>query len=307
MKKILGLGCAVGALAVVTTLTPAQAAGPSSYVALGDSYSSGVGTRAYLDDGTDCQRSSYAFPSLLASAKGWSLNFRACSGATAADVTSSQLSALSTSTAYATISVGGNDAGFSDVITECALPAWASDCDEAVDTAQTYVRETLPARLRTLYASIRAKAPSARVAVVGYPRLFQGEDCNAATFFSPDDETRLNQTADLLDTTLRTAASGAGFGFVDPRSAFAGHAVCDDPEWLNGFSHPISDSYHPNRLGHANGYTPLVGPALGGTATTVDAGVRAQARSEASRLATQQRGYAAQDQTYAEKGDYAPR
>lgn len=307
MKKLLGLGCAVGALTALTTLAPVQAAAGPSYVALGDSYSSGVGTRDYLDDGTDCQRSVYAYPSLLASAKGWSLNLRACSGATAADVTSSQLSALSSSTAYVTISVGGNDAGFADVVTECALPAWASDCASKVTDAQSFVRGTLPGRLKTLYAAIRAKAPSARVAVVGYPRLFQGEDCNAATFFSPDDETRLNQTADLLDTTLRTAASGAGFGFVDPRSAFTGHAVCDDPEWLNGFSNPVSDSYHPNRLGHADGYTPLVGPALGGTAVRVDAGVRADARAQESTLATQQRGYAARDRAYAEKGDYAPR
>ncbi len=36
----------------------------SSYVALGDSYSSGTGTRTYISDGTSCQRSVYAYPSL---------------------------------------------------------------------------------------------------------------------------------------------------------------------------------------------------------------------------------------------------
>ncbi len=60
---------------------------PLPYVALGDSYSSGVGTRTYIDDGTSCQRSVYAFPSLIASAKGYALNFRACSGAKVSDVT----------------------------------------------------------------------------------------------------------------------------------------------------------------------------------------------------------------------------
>ena len=58
-----------------------------SYVALGDSYSSGVGTRSYIDDGTSCQRSTLAYPSLLAAQRGYALNFRACSGATVADVT----------------------------------------------------------------------------------------------------------------------------------------------------------------------------------------------------------------------------
>ena len=75
---------------------PAHATAPS-YVALGDSYSSGVGTRTYLNDGTSCQRSVYAFPSLIAAAKGYALNFRACSGAKVSDVTNTQLSALSSS------------------------------------------------------------------------------------------------------------------------------------------------------------------------------------------------------------------
>ena len=75
------------------TTGPAHAAA-TSYVALGDSYSSGVGTRSYISDGTSCQRSVYAYPALIAAAQGYALNFRACSGATVADVTSTQLGAL---------------------------------------------------------------------------------------------------------------------------------------------------------------------------------------------------------------------
>ena len=83
----------------------------------------------YIDDGTSCQRSTYAYPSLIAAARGYSLNFRACSGAKVADVTNTQLSALTAATSYVSISVGGNDAGFADVLTECATPWWAGDCD----------------------------------------------------------------------------------------------------------------------------------------------------------------------------------
>jgi lysophospholipase L1-like esterase len=241
---------------------PAQAAAPS-YVALGDSYSSGVGTRTYLDDGTSCQRSNAAFPKLVAATKGYALTFKACSGATISTVTHSQLGALSASTRYVTISVGGNDAGFADVLTECATPYWAGDCDGAVDGAQAFIRTTLPGRLATLYSSIRSRSPQAKVVVVGYPRVFNGEDCNAATWFSPAEETRLNQTADLLDAKLAAAASARGFSFANPTSRFTGHAVCDDPEWLNGLSNPVSDSYHSNKAGHASGYAPLVAGLLG--------------------------------------------
>jgi lysophospholipase L1-like esterase len=257
-------GALAGVLALlgtVLTLDPAGAAG-ASYVALGDSYSSGVGTRTYISDGTSCHRSTYAYPYLIAQSRGFTLNFQACSGAKIPDVTSKQLGALSSGTSYVTISVGGNDAGFSSVITECAQPGWMSNCDGKINTAQSYINNTLPGSLATLYSSIRSKAPNARVVVVGYPRLFQGEDCNAGTWFSPSEETRLNQTADLLNSKLSAAASAKGFAFANPTNAFIGHAVCDDVEWLNGLSNPISESYHPNRSGHASGYKPLVNGLL---------------------------------------------
>jgi lysophospholipase L1-like esterase len=255
----------LAALVPLAIQAPAHAAGPS-YVALGDSYASGVGTRSYISDGSNCQRSTYAYPYLLAQQKGYTLNFKACSGATTSTVTNSQLSAVVSTTKYVTISVGGNDAGFSSVITECAQPGWMSNCDGAINTAQSFINNTLPGRLNTLYASIKSRAPSAVVVVTGYPRIFQGEDCNAGTWFSPSEETRLNQTADLLNAKLSAAASAKGFKFANPTSRFIGHAVCDDVEWINGLSNPISESYHPNRLGQSSGYTPLVSPLLVGAA-----------------------------------------
>jgi lysophospholipase L1-like esterase len=280
------------AFGVPLLVAPAAHAAAPPYVALGDSYSSGVGTRSYIDDGTSCQRSTYAFPSLVAAAKGYALNFRACSGAKIPGVTNSQLGALSSATRYVTISVGGNDAGFAGVLTECAQPGWMSNCDGAINTAQAYINNTLPAALATLYSSIRTKAPSARVVVVGYPRVFNGEDCNAATFFSPAEETRLNQTADLLNGKLAAAASARGFGFANPTSRFVGHAVCDSPEWLNGLSNPIGESYHPNRLGHASGYVPLVSALLTGAPARATPRVLRTAAASAEALASQQRAYA---------------
>ena len=174
----------LAALIPLAVQAPAQAAGPS-YVALGDSYASGVGTRSYISDGTSCQRSTYAYPYLVAQQKGYTLNFKACSGATTSTVTSSQLSAVVSTTKYVTISVGGNDAGFSSVLTECAQPGWLSNCGGAINGAQSFINNTLPGRLNTLYASIKSRAPGAVVVVTGYPRIFQGEDCNAAHLVLP--------------------------------------------------------------------------------------------------------------------------
>jgi lysophospholipase L1-like esterase len=263
VPTLLSVLALVAAALVAPFFTASAHAAGASYVALGDSYSSGVGTRSYISDGTSCQRSTYAYPYLIAHSRGYALSFQACSGATTSTVTSGQLGTLSTSTRFVTISVGGNDAGFSSVITECAQPGWMSDCNGAIDKAQGIINNTLPGRLSTLYSTIRTKAPNAKVVVVGYPRIFNGEDCNAATFFSPTEESRLNQTADLLNSKTAAAASAKGFSFANPTSRFIGHAVCGDPEWINGLSNPISESYHPNRTGQSSGYVPTVNPLMG--------------------------------------------
>ncbi len=209
---------------VVTTASPAQAAAPS-YVALGDSYSSGVGTRDYIDDGTSCQRSNSAYPRLLADQKGYDLSFQACSGATIPSVTQQparragcrherrqRSRSAATTPGSPTCSPSARRRGG---------PATATPRSTG---AQAYIRNALPGALSNLYADIATRAPSARVVVVGYPRVFMGEDCNAGTWFAPEEQTRLNQTADQLNGALATAASSRGFAFANPTDAFVGHA-----------------------------------------------------------------------------------
>jgi lysophospholipase L1-like esterase len=291
--RITAVACCVPLLIALGS-TPAGAA-VGGYVALGDSYSSGTGTRSYLDDGTSCQRSVYAYPSLVAATTSRPFSFRACAGATTADVLQLQLGALRRSTRYVSITVGGNDAGFAAVLTECGKPAWASSCPTAVERARTTITSRLPERLADLYRAIHHAAPNARVVVAGYPHVFNGHDCNAFTWFSRTEEARLNDTADLLNDQLRAAAADAHFVFRSPATVFTGHAVCDPAAWLNGLSRPTSESFHPNRLGHLSGYAPLVGPALGAPNLRVSALTEQRALAGAPRLTRQLRRYAAVD------------
>lgn len=240
--------------------SPAFAA-PPAYTALGDSYSSGVGTRSYYSDGTSCQRSSYAYPVLDAARLGATLTFAACSGAKVADVLNKQAGSLNAGTTYVTVSAGGNDIGWVDVIARCALP-WPYTCWDQINAANAAIRNTLPGRLDTLYTAIHTRAPNARVVVVGYPRLFNESNCQSLARISPGEQAAMNDSADLLATTIGARAAAHGFRFADPRGPFTGHAVCDSVEWINGLSNPVSESYHPNRTGHSNGYAPLVAAAL---------------------------------------------
>ena len=256
---------ALSVAAVFAAGIPASAA--PAYSALGDSYSSGTGTRTYYDDGTTCQRSPYAYPVIDAQRLGAALTFAACAGARVADVQNNQLGSLNGTTSYVTVSVGGNDAGFSSVINACARP-WPYTCWTEINNANSFITNTLPARLDGLYSAIRSRAPFARVVVVGYPRIFNGEECNLASRISPGEQAELNRTADRLATTIGGRAAAHGFTFVDVRAIFTGHAVCDDVEWINGLSYPVGESYHPNRAGHASGYAGLVENALRALAST---------------------------------------
>jgi len=118
---------AAGALVLPFALAPAASASSANYVALGDSYSSGVGAGSYTSSSGSCDRSTNAYSQLWANANSpASYVSVACSGATTSSVISSQLSALSASTTLVSITVGGNDIGFSSVMETCVLDG--SDC-----------------------------------------------------------------------------------------------------------------------------------------------------------------------------------
>ena len=134
-RAIFSVALAASAVGLVTSIAPwpaADAASEVSYVALGDSYSSGVGAGNYISSSGNCERSYDAYPEQWAASHSpASFVSVACSGATTADVLSSQVSALSASTTLVSITIGGNDAGFSSVMETCVLESTGS-CLSAV-------------------------------------------------------------------------------------------------------------------------------------------------------------------------------
>jgi lysophospholipase L1-like esterase len=245
---------------VVGVLVPVASASASQYVALGDSYSAGVGTRVFYEESGSCKRSPDAYGPKIAAAKGYTLNFEACSGAKTTEVDEKQLGKLSSSTALVTITIGGNDAGFSNVIINCAL--YYFTCGEAISEANEFIAKKLPGLLETTYKDIRAKATTAEVIVLGYPKLFtkEGATCNI-NFLTSGNEKKMNESAEKLDAVIKARAEALKFKFVNPTSAFEPHEVCASEEWLNGQSDPLEESYHPNVKGQEE-FTKLVEAAI---------------------------------------------
>lgn len=226
----------------------------TEYVALGDSYSSGLGIGHYQH--VRCRRSAMAYPALWHSSHPSSFAMVACTGATVAVVTNKQLSALGSRTTLVTLSVGGSDADFVSVLKACHLGGEAR-CSAAVAKAEAFVQTVLPARLDALYAQIRARAPQAMVVVVGYPRLFELGPCGNR--LSEPKRASINHGADTLATVLAARASTARFTFLDARTRFAGHGVCSPDSWINDLHlSQLNESYHPNPRGHSEGYLPAL-------------------------------------------------
>ncbi|WAL66815.1 SGNH/GDSL hydrolase family protein [Amycolatopsis cynarae] len=226
-------------------------AATTDYVALGDSYSSGVGAGSYLDS-SSCKRSANAYPELYANASGASLSFQACSGAKTSDVLNNQVGALNSGTDLVSISIGGNDAGFSGVMQDCILGG-DSGCQTAVTNAENYVATTLPGLLDKVYSTIKAKAPNAKVVVLGYPHFYKiGGSCIVG--LSDTSRSYINGGADALDTVIKKEATNAGFTFADVRGAFTGHEICSGSSWLHSLTYPVDESYHPTATGQSSGY-----------------------------------------------------
>lgn len=241
---------------LVTTLgatAPASAAAIGKYVALGDSYAVGVGTRTYDDANDACRRGPLAFSRLWATAHPATQFVEAsCSGAKVADV-QNQIASITPDTNLVTVQVGGNDAGFVDVLVNCILTISDQDCVNRVAQAKATVTSTLPAALNALYAHIRQAAPNAQVVVVGYPRLYKiGGTCGIFGL-SDTERTALNSASDTMAQVISAQASAAGFSYLDTRNTFAGHEICSSgAAWMTSLEwDKLNESYHPNTQGHA--------------------------------------------------------
>jgi len=257
-SRILAIGIAALTLGIAAAITatgpPAKAASSVRYVALGDSYSSGVGAGGETGS---CDQSANAYgPRWAAANSPASFTFAACANATTSTVISSQLSSLSASTTLVSITIGGNDVGFSSIMETCVLDS-TSACERAVSRAEQYANTTLPGNLSTLFADIKADAPNAVVVVLGYPDFYD-LSVPICIGLSSGDHQALDNGVNDLDGVIRTAAGNAGFVFADVRSQFSGRELCDGAGWLNSVDiFDIHTCYHPTATGQADGYLPV--------------------------------------------------
>jgi hypothetical protein len=302
--RFVGAAVVAGALVTGSVLTasvataapapgvPAVTAG-LDYVALGDSYSAGLGLTPTTGLPTpECGQSAVDFPHQVAAAYGLNLTDVSCSGAETGDITvdsqfgniAPQIAALSADTDVVTLTIGGNDLGFSDIAQSCLaqtadgplafpvqggvfLPNCASGyVVQGVDSLALKISAQVAPSLATTYAAIAAAAPNAKIFVVGYPSLFPATIPAAGCFTSPTntpnafpfttvDTAYLRSVEVKLDAAIQSAAQTAGFTYVPSFASSVGHDACvtDGSAYVNGVL--LGDgglqpgTLHPNALG----------------------------------------------------------
>jgi lysophospholipase L1-like esterase len=276
-RAILVAACTIVALACSALAAADANAATGPYVALGDSYTAGPLVPTPTGSPILCGRSTNDYPADVARAINPSSFVNAsCSSATTVDMTQSQsldggvqtappqFNALSSTDALVTVGIGGNDAGLISVAEECTaldvLWPFGDRCKShyqsgSTNTELAAINATGP-KVAQVIQGIVARAPRAKVLVVGYPDGLpqNGSNCYPDVPFSSADVTWFNSMEIDLNTVLQQTAQANGATFVDTFSSSIGHDACQGSNaWVNGLL-PTSAAFplHPNQTGEAN-------------------------------------------------------
>lgn len=283
------------------TLADAEASS-YQYLALGDSFASGEGARNYKSntDTKDnyCHVSKVSYPYLIKNDLSLSqAESVTCSGAVMRDVTYSNQSIYNSSlsqsknkgddsfnnaiynnflTGYrtqlnfvdkyqpdvVTLSIGGNDIGFGDIIKSCVAPGGCYESDSSKRELLSRVMGQFD-KLVDTYKSITKTSPHTKLYIVGYPSIVdpsEDADCALNVRLSKSDRQLAQKIVDDIDAMIERASKRAGAGYIDVKDALVGHRLCEIDSWnvaVNGVTAGDdkwgmlgNESYHPNQLGH---------------------------------------------------------
>ncbi|HWI97349.1 MAG TPA: SGNH/GDSL hydrolase family protein [Solirubrobacterales bacterium] len=258
-------------LLIALTAPAAQALGaPLRYVALGDSYSAASGVLPLdLFAPPECLRSVRNYPHVIATDTGAQLKDVTCGAAETSDFFEAQypgvvpqLNALSQETQLVTMTIGGNDSGvFIDTIVACGSAGLStlgqgSPCKDRYGSSfeDTINTVTYPSLVKTLDA-VRAKAPTAQVAILGYPWIMPASGgCFTKMPIATGDVPYVRGIQATLNDAVRRAAAATGSTYVDFSAASNGHDACKPlgVRWIEPVlqgTNPVI--VHPNALGES--------------------------------------------------------
>jgi hypothetical protein len=277
MRRLLPLLTTAAAIATATVATVAVSgtagAAPAygKYVALGDSYAAVGSLDKIHGEPLGCARATDNYPSGVAARLGvGSFVDATCGGAQTVHMTqpqsvtggdaAPQFDALSADTSLVTVTISGNDIGFSDIVKTCAEKSFSnpfgSPCkDHFTAGGVDQIGDRIAAAAGSVDAvldGVRARAPEATVALVGYLRILPPSGgCWPVVPFARGDVPYFDGVEHQLNAMLADRAAAKGATFVNPGDVL-GHDVCSGDKWVEGLiPGSLSVPVHPNKDGQS--------------------------------------------------------
>jgi hypothetical protein len=251
-------------------------AGAATYTALGDSYAAGPLIPNQSLNPLGCLRSDHNYAHLTAAAKSLTLTDVSCSGATTNDMTEAQnvepgpnppqFNGLGAGTNIVSITIGGNDIGFSEILENCiTLNPFSTPCKDQYDSGghdqlAERIANAAP-KVGAVLQGIHTRSPNARVFVVNYPDILpSGSGCWPTVPLGFGDVPYLHATEERLNSMLATQASLNGATIVNWYGASIGHDSCkgSSTRWVEPLvPGELSAPVHPNKAGMVGAATVL--------------------------------------------------
>jgi SAGA-associated factor 73 len=238
---------------------------PAGFIALGDSYSAGIGTGL---NGTedDCRHGLHAYPILinddLVSREGpnrTTFQHLSCTGSTITDMLAgspvSQIDQFNTTATadFALLSIGGNDLGFFDIMNSCIFrfySFYSGTCETALAKSEAAIAgPDFEHRLRIAIMEVLdrvhwEKRPWFTITVTGYARFFNDEtdECDDYSFgvwwlgpkLKRELRQRMNKMVMSVNQKIRQSINAINDDFLIPRvffvdydAEFEGHRFCE--------------------------------------------------------------------------------
>ena len=231
---------------------------------MGDSYVAGPGIDPVDATSGGCSRSLGNWPTLLAKKlQVTSFYDASCSGATSADIVTAsaaqddaQIDAVGPGTDLVTVGIGGNDEDvFGKIIFACAGGSARnppSTCPPFSDGELDQILKRTTSRVVKALQAIRAKAPTARIILVGYLRLLPEPGVCEVPGLAADRTGAAPASQNALEAALAEAADRAAVEYISMNKLSVGHESCQgESAWVNGFQPVPGDGafVHPNAAG----------------------------------------------------------
>ncbi len=171
-----------------------------------------------------------------------------------------------------TVSVGGNDIGFGDILRTCVEPhisrnPGSNTCYRSYEDRlelKNLIDRTVP-RWKSLYDQLASEAPGAHIYAIGYPQVaLSGGNCALNVQLNRSELELASRIINYLNHDIRQAAESAGVDYIDIGRSLSGHRLCEasgydvavngltagDDSGPSGINVLGRESYHPNALGH---------------------------------------------------------